>query len=104
MIGSHEGDTEAVIPCGGEIYEPRRFEDHPEAEPTDVEVPAFDALVRHDYRVEIFDLHDGRPLGEDRSHSILPRQKDYGKSTCVSIRGPFIRLTTDMRDAATGAA
>jgi hypothetical protein len=28
VIGSHEGDTEAVIPCGGEINEPRRFEYH----------------------------------------------------------------------------
>ena len=57
MIGSHEGDTKCVVPSGSEIDEPRRFEDDLEAEPPKVEVAALDAFVRHDYRVQILDVH-----------------------------------------------
>jgi len=59
MIWSHEGDTKSVVPGGSEIDEPRRFEYDLEAEPSNVEVPAFDAFVRHDYRVQILEVHVG---------------------------------------------
>jgi hypothetical protein len=33
-----------------------------EAEPSNVEIPTFDAFVRHDYRVQILDVHVGSSL------------------------------------------
>jgi hypothetical protein len=57
MIRSHERDAEWVIARGGKVHEPRRLEDDLEAEPPDIEVATFGARVRHDDRVEIFDVH-----------------------------------------------
>src|SRR5438477_11666247 len=57
MIWSHERETKCVVSSGSEIDEPRRFEYDVEAEPSNVEVPTFDAFVRHDYRVQILDVH-----------------------------------------------
>jgi len=59
MIWSHEGQTKCVVSRGSEIDEPRRFEYDVEAEPSNVEIPALDAFVRHDYRVQILDVHVG---------------------------------------------
>ncbi len=59
MIWSHEGETKCVVSSGSEIDEPRRFEYDVEAEPSNVEVPTFDAFVLHDYRVQILDIHVG---------------------------------------------
>jgi hypothetical protein len=62
MIWSHEGETECVVSSGSEVDEPRRFEYDVEAEPSNVEVPTFDAFVRHDDRVQILDVHVGSSL------------------------------------------
>jgi hypothetical protein len=57
VIRRHEGDPKGVLPRGGEIDEPRRLEYDVEAKPPDVEVSAFDMSIRHDYRVQILDVH-----------------------------------------------
>ena len=59
MIRSHEGDAECMVPSGSEIDEPRRLKSDLEAEPADVEVAAFGALVGYDYRVQVLDLQVG---------------------------------------------
>jgi len=57
VIRRHEGDPKWVLPRGGEIHEPRRLEYDVETKPPDVEVSAFDMFIRHDYRVQILDVH-----------------------------------------------
>ena len=49
-------------PSGSEINEPRRFKYDLEAEPSDVEVPAFDSSVCHDYEYKSLMCMSSLPL------------------------------------------
>jgi hypothetical protein len=62
MVWRHERDAKRVVPTGGQIDKPGGFEYDVKAEPADVKVPAFDALVGHNYRVKVLDVHVTFPL------------------------------------------
>ena len=85
MIWRHEGQTKCVVSSGSEIDEPRRLEYDVEAEPSNVEVPALDAFVRHDDRVQILDVHVGSsPRSRVGPTSIYPEPAYALPKFCVS--------------------
>src|SRR5206468_8805975 len=74
--------TKSMVAGGGKIDEPGCFEYAPEPEPPDVEVSAFDAFVRHDYRVQILDVHlMCSPVGRRTACGSLDRRVRAGHSS-----------------------